>query len=117
MSRKHIINNYEIGALIRRRRLELLITQEKLACILDITYQQIQRYEQGKSNINLQNIQIIADALSVPVSYFFDQENYSNGNSKLSDDELELVGNYRKVANTDIKKFLTKVVSLARNQS
>jgi transcriptional regulator with XRE-family HTH domain len=65
------ITSREIGTLIKRRRSELGISQEELAAALGVTYQQVQRYESGQNKLNVENVQQVAVALSVPVSYFF----------------------------------------------
>lgn len=65
------ITSKEIGSLIKKRRSELRISQEELAAALGVTYQQVQRYENGQNKLNVENIQQVAVALSVPVSYFF----------------------------------------------
>ena len=70
-ARKIIITSKEIGGRIKKRRIELGISQEKLADVLGVTYQQVQRYENGANRLNVENIQLIADILSVPVSHFF----------------------------------------------
>jgi transcriptional regulator with XRE-family HTH domain len=72
MYKHKITTTAEIGAKIKKRRRELKISQEELAEILDVTYQQIQRYENGVNKLNVENIQIIAEALSVPLSHFFE---------------------------------------------
>lgn len=71
MQEKGIITSKEIGGRIKNRRIELGISQEKLAEVLDVTYQQVQRYENGTNRLNVENIQLIAHALSVPVLHFF----------------------------------------------
>ena len=45
--------------------------KEGLAVRLNVSYQQIQRYESGKSGISVENLQLIAQALAVPIDYFF----------------------------------------------
>ena len=51
----------------------LRMSQEKLADALDISYQQIQKYEQGVNRISASRLQQIAHALQVPESFFFDE--------------------------------------------
>ena len=82
MQKRKIKTSREIGEKIKSRRRELGISQEKLAEILGVTYQQVQRYENGMNKLNVENIQVIADALSVPVSYFFEPEKASRGGEK-----------------------------------
>jgi len=69
---KRIVTSKEIGDAIRRRRRELGISQERLAEILDVSYQQVQRYENGRNKLNVESIQNVAAALTVPVAYFFE---------------------------------------------
>jgi transcriptional regulator with XRE-family HTH domain len=71
MPRNKIIRSGEIGEAIKRRRKELGYSQEWLAEFLGVSYQQVQRYENGISMINVETIQRIAEALSVPTTAFF----------------------------------------------
>lgn len=47
------------------------MSQERLAEILDVSYQQVQRYESGAHKLNIEKIQLVAAALSVPIADFF----------------------------------------------
>jgi transcriptional regulator with XRE-family HTH domain len=69
-----IITSREIGAIIRKRRNELGFSQEQLSVKIGVSYQQIQRYENGGSMLNVENMQRIAKALALPVASFFDVE-------------------------------------------
>jgi transcriptional regulator with XRE-family HTH domain len=60
-----------VGARIRRRRETIGLSQEKLARQIGITFQQIQKYEKGSNRIGSGRLQEIANALDVPISYFF----------------------------------------------
>jgi transcriptional regulator with XRE-family HTH domain len=66
-----IITTGEIGALIRKRRKELGLSQEQLSEKVGVSYQQIQRYENGGSMLNVENVQRVAHALELPVTLFF----------------------------------------------
>ncbi len=61
-----------VGARVRMRRKILRISQEKLAEELELTFQQVQKYERGANRISASKLFEIARALSAPVSYFFD---------------------------------------------
>jgi transcriptional regulator with XRE-family HTH domain len=61
-----------VGRRVRVRRVEFGITQTKLANAVGVTFQQIQKYEKGSSRIGAGRLQQIADALQVPVVYFFE---------------------------------------------
>ncbi|WP_188055284.1 helix-turn-helix domain-containing protein [Oryzomonas rubra] len=68
---KNIIQTHEIGTKIRAFRQNAGMSQEKLAEILGVTPQQVQKYEAAKTRITTDRIQQIANALRVHVSHFF----------------------------------------------
>ena len=59
-----------IGERIRARRTELGLSQERLAAGLDLSYQQIQKYESGASRIAVSRLLALASRLDAPVAYF-----------------------------------------------
>jgi transcriptional regulator with XRE-family HTH domain len=61
-----------VGSRVRMRRKILRVSQEKLAEGLDLTFQQVQKYERGANRISASKLFEIAKALNTPVSYFFD---------------------------------------------
>lgn len=69
---RDIITSGEIGAKIRKRRKELGLSQEQLAEKVGVSYQQVQRYENGGSTLNVENVQRIAHALGVTVIAFLE---------------------------------------------
>lgn len=69
---RDIITSAEIGAAIRKRRKALGFSQEQLAEKVGVSYQQVQRYENGSSTLNVETVQRIARALGVPATIFFD---------------------------------------------
>ncbi len=60
-----------VGARIRFRRNLLGLTQEQLAETLDLTYQQVQKYEKGVNRISASRLLEIARILQCPISFFF----------------------------------------------
>ena len=61
-----------VGERIRLRRTERGLTQEQLAEALDVSYQQVQKYETGANRISAGRIYEIARKLGVEVGYFFE---------------------------------------------
>jgi transcriptional regulator with XRE-family HTH domain len=61
-----------VGSRVRLRRQQLGISQEKLATGLDLSFQQIQKYEKGTNRMGASRLQEIANTLKVPVTYFFE---------------------------------------------
>lgn len=61
-----------VGERIRQRRTLLGLTQEQLAAALEISYQQVQKYETGSNRVSAGRLYEIARHLEVEVGYFFD---------------------------------------------
>ena len=61
-----------IGQRIRMRRMMQSISQEKLAAALQLTFQQVQKYEKGANRVSGSRLAQIADILEVPVAWFFE---------------------------------------------
>ena len=62
----------QVGARIRARRMALQISQTGLAEAVGVTFQQIQKYEKGGNRVGSSRLAQIAEALEVPVAYFFE---------------------------------------------
>jgi len=54
------------------RRMMLAMSQEKLGDALDLTFQQVQKYEKGTNRIGASRLQQISQILQVPVAFFFE---------------------------------------------
>jgi transcriptional regulator with XRE-family HTH domain len=61
-----------VGARLRMRRMLVGLSQEKLGAALNITFQQIQKYEKGANRIGASRLQEIARILQVPPAFFFE---------------------------------------------
>lgn len=59
-----------IGDRIRARRTQMGLVQEQLAASLGLSYQQIQKYENGSNRITVGRLLELAERLQVPVTYF-----------------------------------------------
>ena len=69
--------NEHLGKRLRMRRLALGLTQTKVAQAINVTFQQIQKYEKGTNGISSLRIMQLANFLKVSVLYFFeDSPNY-----------------------------------------
>lgn len=61
-----------LGQKVRARRMEAGLSQEKLAELLGVTFQQVQKYEKGINRIAASRLFQISAALEVSVAYFFE---------------------------------------------
>ena len=84
--------NRHLGSKLRMRRLALGLTQTKVAQAINVTFQQIQKYENGTNGISSLRIMQLANFLKVPVVYFFEDYVSSAGessSSSLSNEQTE----------------------------
>jgi transcriptional regulator with XRE-family HTH domain len=70
-TRTHELDKY-VGARIRERRTMLGYTQQQLADMIGVTYQQAHKYERGINRVSAGRLFEIAEVLDVPVGYFYD---------------------------------------------
>ena len=61
-----------LGRRLRRRRRLLGLTQQQLAVQVGVRFQQVQKYECGANRISAARLWELAEALSTPISYFYD---------------------------------------------
>jgi transcriptional regulator with XRE-family HTH domain len=116
---KHPVDVH-VGKRIRHRRWMIGITQQQLADSVGIKFQQIQKYETGMNRVSASRLWGIAEALDVPVSFFFDglEENAaaSRDESVVADREaMELVRAYSAIPEQQRRKLfdLARVLSAA----
>ena len=109
-----------IGNLIRISRKTVGLSQMELAERVGISYQQIQKYEKGVSEISISRLAQIADALNMPVNRFISgDEPLAVSESRslygtLNDDEIELLKLFRKIKNKKLKDgFLIAIKGIA----
>jgi transcriptional regulator with XRE-family HTH domain len=62
----------EIGRKIRALRLERGLSQSGLADGIELTFQQVQKYEKGTNRVSAGRLQRIADILNTPVMFFYE---------------------------------------------
>lgn len=97
--------NRHLGSKLRLRRLALGLTQTKVAQAINVTFQQIQKYEKGTNGISSLRIMQLASFLKVPVLYFY--EGYSAYEGETVSDQGDENLNY---------SFLAKLFSSLSSQ-
>lgn len=61
-----------VGNRIRLRRTLLGLSQEKLAALLGLTFQQVQKYERGMNRVGASRLWDIGKVLEVPIGFFYE---------------------------------------------
>ena len=103
---------------IRQRRIMLGLTQQQMAELIGVTYQQAHKYETGINRISAGRLYQIAQALGVEVIYFFediepDRENKPKQAEMMPQQRmlLELARNFASISN---RKHQDAICNLAR---
>ena len=83
--------NIHLGKKLRMRRLSLGLTQTKVAQAINVTFQQIQKYEKGTNGVSSNRLMQLSNYLKVPITYFFeDFKEFSENKAQPQDDNLDL---------------------------
>ena len=64
--------NQHLGNKLKLRRLALGLTQTKVAKAINVTFQQIQKYEKGTNGVSSIRLLQLSNYLKVPINYFFE---------------------------------------------
>ncbi len=84
--------NRHLGSKLRMRRLALGLTQTKVANAINVTFQQIQKYEKGTNGISSLRLMQLANFLKISVMYFFeDYPGYLSSSRESDNDNVESV--------------------------
>src|SRR5690348_3489200 len=106
-----------VGARIRERRIMLGLTQQQLADLIGVTYQQAHKYERGINRVSAGRLFEVAQVLSVPVNYFFDGLDEENDRA-ISPRErmcLELARNFAQIRNEGHQAALSQLARVLAN--
>lgn len=112
-----------IGDRIRARRLEIGMSQEQLAALLGITFQQVQKYEKGVNRVAASRLHAIATALEVSITQFFDGAARPKGTDATALEEafrhpdvIELVKQYHSIESAKVRKRVLELVRAMASQ-
>ncbi len=115
----------QVGARLRERRTLMGLTQDAIATATGLTFQQIQKYEQGKNRISASRLLQFSDLLNVDPNYFFltatdkvaraqglseDQEPFESNDIMTMRETLDLVRTYYSIRDVKIRKNILKII-------
>lgn len=121
----------DVGAKVKTRRLMLGISQEELADSIDLTFQQVQKYERGSNRISVSRLVEISRALKTPLEFFlggymgagkYGFKGIADGKQEglepeIKKDTLELMRAYQKIKKPALKKQLLEMAKAMANSS
>lgn len=103
-----------IGARIRERRVTQGMSQAELGVPLGISFQQVQKYENGKNRVSASSLVLIARALHCTVAYFYkgiDQGDRSEEERPLSPEAIKIARRYDAVRDPELRGIMSKTLS------
>jgi transcriptional regulator with XRE-family HTH domain len=101
-----------VGSRIRERRVMLGFSQQQLAELIGVTYQQAHKYEHGLNRISAGRLYEIAQALRVPISWFYEGLDSPPLPAEMSAREracLELARNFVAIENEKFQEALSQM--------
>jgi len=110
-----------VGMRIRERRIMLGLSQQQLAQMIGVTYQQAHKYERGLNRISAGRLFEIAQVLGVPISWFFEGMRAPGITVEMSPRQrmcLELARNFALIDNEKHQEALSQMArALAHGES
>ena len=110
--------NVHLGKKLRMRRLSLGLTQTKVAQAINVTFQQIQKYEKGTNGVSSNRLMQLSQFLKVPIIYFF--EDFKEFKDVSTNDETNEDLNYSFLSRTFLslsKSQKDKILQILSNAS
>jgi len=113
-----------VGDRVRMRRKFLGLSQQDLAQTIDLTFQQVQKYERGFNRISASKLYEISRTLKAPVQYFFEgygendlADGFSESTSEqmvhgflMTSDGIELASSFPRIGNGRQRRRLVELV-------
>jgi transcriptional regulator with XRE-family HTH domain len=110
-----------VGARIRLLRKRRKKSQEELGKAIGVTFQQVEEYENGKNRVGASRLNMIADALKVPITELFDgtsaTSNTTTATKSLAFDSraLRIAEVFVKISDKELRSSLVDLTEAARN--
>jgi len=110
-----IVSPAEVGFKIKQFREQAGLSQEKLGEMIGVTFQQIQKYENGRTTINIIKLQLIANALQCTLLDFLSDRPVDR--IRLSEQEESLLQAFRRIKSNELKLSLLTIVTNTNRRS
>ena len=103
----------KIGSMIRELRIASGMSRNELAQHIEVTHQQLKKYEDGSNRISAGRLYYLARAFNKRVSYFFDENTQQESNDLPSDKQrmcIELARNFMRIEDGIFKEAINDLV-------
>ena len=111
--------NIHIGVRLKQKRIEKNLTQTKVAKALNVTFQQIQKYEKGTNGLSASRMQALSNYFKVPISYFFEgftefKEEFNLENNRMN---IEFLNKLITSLSTEYRQKLIELIKNNKNEN
>jgi transcriptional regulator with XRE-family HTH domain len=116
-----------VGGQVRALRRLIGMSQQTLARLLGLAFQQVQKYESGANMISVSRLSQIADILRVPISYFFSDLEPDGGEPTARDrnarqrlqrpETIELIRSYYAIADQKTRQQFVEMVKVVAQRT
>jgi transcriptional regulator with XRE-family HTH domain len=109
-----------VGQRLRQARLLAGASQEDVGTAIGVSFQAVQKYENGENRLSAGRLAAAAKFLGVPMSFFFqdDAEPQTAGDTAgFTSKEIELVRHYRAIRNDDMREHLLRLTRIISEQN
>ena len=106
-----------IGQKLKHLRIMRGLSQRTLGQIVDVSLQQIHKYEDGSNSISSNKLSIFAEALKVPITYFFKQKHKHFVEGIVEQSSLSLLRAFNSIKDSEVKSNVLALVKTIASTS
>src|SRR5713226_9188625 len=109
-----------VGGRLRQARLLAGASQEEVGNAVGVSFQAVQKYENGENRLSAGRLAAAAKFLGVPMSFFFQDDTEpqtASDTAGFSSKEIELVRHYRAIRNDDMREHLLRLTRIISEQN
>src|SRR5215472_8560826 len=109
-----------VGSRLRQARLLTGASQEDVGDAIGVSFQAVQKYENGENRLSAGRLAAAAKFLGVPMSFFFQDDTEpaaATDTAGFTTKEIELVRHYRAIRSEDMREHLLRLTRIISEQN
>jgi len=109
-----------VGSRLRQARLLAGASQEDVGTAIGVSFQAVQKYENGENRLSAGRLAAAAKFLGVPMSFFFQDDTEPQAASDtagFTSKEIELVRHFRAIRSEDMREHLLRLTRIISEQN
>ncbi len=109
-----------VGSRLRQARLLAGASQEDVGTAIGVSFQAVQKYENGENRLSAGRLAAAAKFLGVPMSFFFQDDTEpqtATDTAGFTSKEIELVRHFRAIRSDDMREHLLRLTRIISEQN